>query len=251
MWHLIKNNTKKLQKKQVVFGVALTTIAFLIMQPISSVLWERISILRAFQFPWRYLNITIFSLAFLGAAVLVNKTSSKGYIVLLLLISIVSTVVYWRPPLGFDGVNEKALWNYPLNTTYFGETDIIWSAGMHGKYPAAAFQIIEGKGEIRTPIKHDTKHTFTVVADTAVRVVDNTNFFPGWRVFANGKKLPIEFQDQNWRDLITFRLPAGTYDIQIVFGDSPVRQIAKYISLATIVVLLGGWLYKLLRLKHI
>ena len=48
---------------------------------------------------------------------------------------IASTVFYWKPAEGFDKVNEEYYWNFPLNTTYYGETDVIWSAGAFKKYP--------------------------------------------------------------------------------------------------------------------
>ena len=248
LWQLRQNQLKGLTKQLVILSMIAFGCALFIMQPVSTFLWSNISILRAFQFPWRFLNITVFSFAVLGAAVLVKKNTSLRTVVLIALVSILSTVVYWYPPLGFDRVNERSLWNYPLNTTFFGEIDSIWSAGMRGKYPTHPFEIIDGLGTIQNPNKLGTRHTFTVIADSQVRIVDNTQFFPGWRVFVDGKKTPIEFQDQNWRGLITFSVPAGTHNIRVEFGDSPIRQVAKYISIISIITALI-WSFTL-RFKH-
>lgn len=235
LWQLFKQ--KILHRKLILYLLTLTVLSIIIMQPISNKLWSHISILRAFQFPWRFLTIPVFSLSMIGAAVLVNKTSPKWVIISIVLITILSVVVYFRPPLGFDKVDENYYWNYPMNTTYFGETDLVWSAGMTGKYPNAPFEIIEGEGSIQSPVKHDIKHSFTMIAKTPIRVVDNTQFFPGWRVFVDGNKTSIEFQDQNWRGLITFRIPIGTHIIRIEFGNSPIRQVAEIISITSCIYL--------------
>lgn len=150
------------------------------------------------------------------------------------IVAVLSTVVYFRPPLGLDRIDEAYYWNYPLNTTYFGETDIIWSAGPADSYPKNRFEVIGGDGIITAGIKKGTEHTFTVNAVSDVQVVDRTQYFPGWRVFADSKKIPIEFQDQNWRGLITFRLSPGTHHIRVIWGESGVRQIADGITIASL-----------------
>ena len=149
---------------------------------------------------------------------------------IIVLITVLSVSVYFRPPLGTDRIDETYYWNYPLNTTYFGETDVIWSAGPAGAYPESRFDVIGGEGSIVDPVKKGTMHTFTVRAETDVHVVDRTQYFPGWRVYVDGQKTPIEFQDQNWRGLITFRVPSGTHHIRVSWEESPVRRIAEAIT---------------------
>lgn len=218
------------EKKTVLVMLLLTLAAFFFMQPASKVFWAGIPILRMFQFPWRFLNIAIFSLALLGGTVLIRKKTTMLFSVIIVLVTVLSVSVYFRPPLGMDPIDETYYWNYPLNTTYFGETDIIWSAGPAGSYPQNRFEVIEGNGTIANQVKKGTLHTFTVDAQTEVNVVDKTQYFPGWRVLNGGQKIPIEFQDQNWRGLITFRLPPGTHHIQVLWGKSPIRRIADVIT---------------------
>lgn len=225
-------------KKVMLFCLLLTMIAIFFMQPVSTFLWSSISLLRMFQFPWRFLNITTFSLSIIGAIVLNSMLSSRK-IILIIVITILSTLVYFKPPLGFDPIHEDYFWNYPLNTTYFGETDIIWSAGPASEYPKKRFEIIEGEGEIVNPLWKGTIHTFVVTSSSPVKIVDRTQYFPGWRVMNNGNKIPIEFQDQNWRGLITFRLAAGKHNIQIIWGDSPIVRVAKLLTLLSFMGTVG------------
>lgn len=230
------------EKRVIWFSLFLTAMALFVMQPVSQFLWTTIPILRMFQFPWRLLNVTTFSLAILGACVFISKKTPVYILAALLTATVASTAVYFRPPLGMDQIDEKYYWDYPLNTTYFGETDIIWSAGPAGSYPESRFEVVGGSGKISNPVKKGTFHTFTVTAENDVQIVDRTQYFPGWRVYVEGKKTPIEFQDQNWRGLITFRVPQGTHTVRVVWEESPVRRIAEAVtllSLITAVVLYG------------
>lgn len=220
------------------FALLLSAGAMFFMLPISKSLWGSIPLLRMFQFPWRFLNVTTFSLALIAAIVLVRKNTPLWVMMGISALTILTSSVYFRPPLGFDAIDEKYFWNYPLNTTYFGETDVIWSAGPAGSYPENRFEVVGGKGRITDPVKKGTFHMFTVAAVTDVQVVDRTQYFPGWRVFSDGVKVPIEFQDQNWRGLITFRLPPGNHSVRVEWGRSPVRQVAETISVVSLIGIL-------------
>lgn len=221
-----------------VMALALTLVALCMMTNISSFLWGHISILRAFQFPWRFLAMTIFSLAIIGGAALGQKKMPHLLIAVILMLTVGTGAIYMRPPLGFDRVNESSYWNYPLDTTYFGETDLVWSAGHQNSYPKTPFEIISGDGTISDGNKYSIRHVFTVTAKSPVTVLDNTQYYPGWRVYSDSVKIPVEFQDQNHRGLITFRLPPGTHHITVSFGETPLRQVADMLSLTSLIAIL-------------
>lgn len=231
------------------FGLVLTGLALFVMQPVSKIFWQLIPILRMFQFPWRFLNVTTFSLAFVGGITLVRKNTPLVIMMIISTITITSSMAYFRPPLGEDKIDEKYFWDYPLNTTFFGETDVIWSAGPAGSFPNARFEVIGGKGSVSEPVKKGTIHTFIVNAETDVQVVDRTQYFPGWRVYSDGVKVPIEFQDQNWRGLITFRLQKGTHLIRVVWEESPLRKAAESITIIALLGVLGSILIPALNRK--
>jgi hypothetical protein len=196
--------------------------------------------LRQFQFPWRFLAITCFSTALLSLSLVQYLKKSPTVYWILIGLVIGSTAFYWYPTQGFDKpVSESTFWNYPLNTTYFGETDVIWSAGPAKNYPASRVEAIEGKAQITSFTKKTQVHEFTVHADTPVRLVDRTQYFPGWRVYVDNQKAPIQFQDQNWRGLITFPVPAGVHKVKVVFEESPVRLTADIISLVSVITIMG------------
>ena len=235
---LIKKPVDKTLKKLILFSLLILAGTFFFMQPISLPLWERVSFLRQFQFPWRLLAIACFATAMLSVTMLNIKFFKKPVPYLLLLaLTIITTVYYWQPTQGYDKVREEDFWNYPLNTTYFGETDVIWSAGPAHEYPKERVQAIEGNAQIINFIKKTHVHTFAVDASTGTKLVDHTQYFPGWRVYVDGQKVPVEFQNQLWRGLITFPVPAGLHSVKVVFEESKVRSVADALSIVSFVAL--------------
>lgn len=227
-------------KKILLFSLFLFVIALFFMQVVSKFFWEQISLLRQFQFPWRFLGVAVFATSFLSLSFFyVSFIKKTSIFVFLIILTIISTIYYWYPPLGFDGVDEKYYWNYPLNTTYFGETDLIWSAGPASRYPKQRVEVIGGKATIANFTKKTQAHAFLLDAVTDVQLVDHTQYFPGWRVYVGDIQVPIVFQDANWRGEITFNVPKGKHEVRVVFGESKVRALADLTSLLGIVILVA------------
>ena len=53
--------------------------------------------------------------------------------------------------------------------------------------------------------------------------------FPNWQVLANGK--PVEINHQNELGLISFRLEAGSYQVEVRLKNTPIRTAGNLISL--------------------
>lgn len=222
-------------KRLFVFCSVLFLIPFFFMQPISKLAWENLALLRQFQFPWRFLSIIVFATSLASVSFLSFNFFKKQLIyILLIFLVIISTVFYWRTSVGADKIQEDYYWNFPLNTTYYGETDLIWSAGPASTYPKERVEIIAGEGKISDLTKKSNLHAFTVEAKTDVSVVDHTQFFPGWRAYVNGKPVPIQFQDPSWRGQITFPVSRGTSSVEIVFAENKLRLAADMVSLLSL-----------------
>lgn len=238
-----RKNLLPLTKKTYFFCLSAFGVALFFMQPISLVFWKALPTLRQFQFPWRLLSVTTVVTAFASVAYthFLNKPRRTLLYIALLGLTIASTIPSWTPPLGFDRVPDESLyWNYPLTSTYFGETDLVWSAGPAKTFSKNRFEIIEGDALINDVKLSGTKHRLTVIAKTNTRVVDHTQYFPGWRVTVDGVKLAIEFQDQLWRGLITFRVPIGKHSVIVAYEKSKIQiasEMLSIISLGGIIVL--------------
>lgn len=237
-------NSKLKLRVLALFVLIWSLIALFFMNPASSFIWQSLSFLRQFQFPWRFLSILVVTTSLASALLFEFRLFQRPLVpIVFLILAVGTTVWYWNPPLGFDRVaDESKYWNFTLNTTYYGETDVIWSAGPAKSFPNFPVQVIEGKASITDYTKHSTVHTYTVVGMTSSRLVDNTQFFPGWRAYIDGQQTPIQFQDANWRGLITFDVPSGVHSVRVSFGRTPVRLVADIVSLITAIALAGIYL---------
>lgn len=234
LWTLWKQKAAGVGKTLLPFGLVVFGIAFLFMTPASTFLWEKISFLRQFQFPWRLLAASAFSTGVLAVAF------PKKAAAVVILVTILSTLYFWRPPLGFDRIDESYFWNYPLNTTFFGEADVIWSAGPATGYPSERVQVAQGNAVISDLVRHTDWHSFSVQATGEATLVSNTQYFPGWQVLVDGAKVPIQFQDPAWRGLLVFTVPDGAHDVMVRFGRSKARLAGELISVITVLL----WLKK-------
>lgn len=234
-----------LENKIILFCLILIVTAFFFMFPVSRPIWERVDFLRQFQFPWRFLSLTTFATAVLAVSYFHFSwfKKEKAYWLVVVLTAI-TTIVYWIPQLGYDKIEEKKYWNFPLTTTYYGETDVIWSAGPAKSYPKNPVDVIAGNATINSYSKKSQQHTFTVDAKTDVTLVDHTQYFPGWRVYADSKVVPIQFQDPKNRGELEFSLPKGKHTVRIQFGESKIRVLADMLSILAIILLFLIWSFR-------
>lgn len=231
--YFFRKKIDKQGRRLFLYSFALIFFSLFFMSQLSFPLWENISFLRQFQFPWRFLSLIVFATALLGAYVLEYL---KKFFWILAIIIIISSISYWFPKEGYDKIDEQYYWNFPLNTTYYGETDVIWSAGPAKSYPKNRVAIIEGEGEIQNLSKKSNRQIFSLRGNTDVSVVSNTQYFPGWRVYVDNASIPIEFQNQNYRGLITFTAPKGNHAVRIQFEESKIRLAADLISIVAAIV---------------
>jgi len=229
---IFRKKMDNVSKKIFILSFGVLTVSLFLMQPISIFLWEKVSVLRQFQFSWRFLGVVVLSTSFLSVSFLYIKIFKQNvvYIIFILLV-VISTLFYWKPPLGFERIDENYYWDYPLNTTYFGETDVIWSAGGATSYPKQRVEVIGGKAIIKDFQKKSNIHSFIVEAENNTQIIDHTQYFPGWRAYVDNKETKIEFQDPNNRGEITFWVPKGVHMVKVVFGESPIRLIADILSI--------------------
>lgn len=250
----LQTNSISMTKEQrltlsiIMYSLILLGISFFFMSPISLPLWERVSFLRQFQFPWRFLGIVVFSSSFLGFAMKKSVLKNNVLYVFILIGILIPTMFYWRSTQGYTyGATNEYFWEYPLNTTYFGETDLIWSAGPASGYPVSRIEVIEGNAEILDFHKKTHRQTFKAISDQGAKIMSNTQFFPGWKVYINKIETEIQFQDPNHRGLITFTVPPGNNHVEIQFQESGVRVAADIITLCSLGVVLLAFTFPIIK----
>lgn len=220
-------------------GLSLIFIGGFFVLPISLPIWERISLLQKFQLPWRFLSYIVIGTSMI-ATVLSQKTRSIVLQYSMVVLPIVSSIFFWH--VGEPSkLTEQFLTVDYVGTSDTGESTPIWAIRFQEKFPKAPIEVVSSFGHVTISEmkKKNTFHQFNVVTDAESRLVDNTLYFPGWKVLVDGKEAPIEYQDENWRGLITFPIKPGEHTVRVLFEETFLRKIADAISIISVGVLVS------------
>ena len=210
-------------------------------------MWEMITLLQTFQFPWRFLSVSVFLAAVISAFVVdalmnykVFKSSGRKLLFMIALVVLVLFVNkdYWHAK-AYLHKSETFYTGIYEGTTDTGESAPIWSVRFMLEKPAAPLEIVEGTGIILEEERTTTEHFYTVTVPERARMRENTLYFPGWKVFVDGQEVPLQFQDPNHRGLMTFWVEPGEHDIRVSFGETKLRLLANSLSIGSLIVLLG------------
>lgn len=229
----IYKKLSKQDKRITVFIFALLFLSFFLMTEFSVRIWQHITFIQKFQFPWRLLSVSVFLTSTIGALAVVGSGSKRHITACILgIMTIISTYPMWHAQT-YKRYPESFFTTVYAGTTDTGESSPIWSIRFMEQRSAAPIEIISGIGKIEIYNRVSTSHQYKVFAETEISLVENTLYFPGWNVYVDGEITPVEFQNPNHRGLMIFTVPAGSHVVNIVFGKTKVRTIADGISWAS------------------
>ncbi len=218
------------KKRSIVFWFIITVFSIFMTLPLSSFIWENVNFIEQFQFPWRFLAIVS-----LSGSVLIGYVFSSLRVYALSVILTIFMILLSFPLVRINSFTDKPdqfYLDYPGTGAYHGESTTIWTAGDASVFPKAPIEIIEGKGAVTDYSRKTQEHQFVVQANSPVKIVDNTTYFPGWHVNVDGVETPIEFQDTNHRGLITFSVLQGKHAVSVMFEETKIRLLADALSVS-------------------
>lgn len=237
---LVLKKKKKSLFSFAVFGFVGFLLSLFFMLPPSLGVYNLIRPLQQIQFPWRFLALSVASNAIVFAAIL---DASKKYKLVVLIIASVSIFSLYLPHANGHSYTEKSdryyLEEFETNTEGPG-TQPRWAASPENySRPKSSLEIINGEGKVKLMERKTTIRRYKIDANSPMRFVENTFYFPGWSVEIDSVKTEIQYQDPDYRGLITFDAPAGHHTVNIVFLPTKVRRMAQLTSLVTILFTLG------------
>lgn len=221
-------------------GLLLILLAALFLMHGSSVLiWDKISTLQKFQFPWRFLSVVVFASSVLGG-ILVSQILKQNKIVIILLIFAVLFInkEYWKAK-EHTVKKESFYTGIYSGTTDTGESSPIWSVRFMEKRPKANLEVIDGDAQIKELKRISTYHAYEIKVNKNTLFRENTLYFPGWEINSNKKPLDIEFQNMQYRGIMIFNLSKGDHIIEAKFKETKLRMFSNFISVLSLGFLLG------------
>ncbi len=247
--------TKKIKKKyymQILF-LFITSIFFIFMlTEYSRILWETVPLLENLLFSSRMLFMITFLISVLAGYLSIQYTNKRFFIYFLILITIFLTILNWGNRRTIPSISDNNLYNNLPKSTYEGEGYayliprwVINGVKWEHISPLRPLDIIYGQGITKTLTITPQYHEYIVKSNSDTSITENTWYFPGWKLFVNGKETEIYYSDKQHPGLINFSLPRGIWKIEIVYEDLFILKLAKVLSIITfsISILITVFLY--------
>ncbi|OGK36104.1 hypothetical protein A3A93_00705 [Candidatus Roizmanbacteria bacterium RIFCSPLOWO2_01_FULL_38_12] len=229
---------KKITVEHIFMAAGLLYIFFML--PISEFLYENIRLLGNIQHPWRMMSGYILIPPILLAFLLERFKYQK-----LILYFLIIIVAFIR----FPQLYGKNYTEYPQNTYFVTDYNLhatvmntVWTGEVRSyPYKKQKAEIIEGKGKIVCSDVKNAERQYLVEAQSEVRLADYTFYFPGWRAYVDGTEVLIEFQDPEYRGVITYKIPQGQHQVTVKFTETKVRQLGNAVTLLSLAAFVGGY----------
>ncbi|MGC9346963.1 MAG: hypothetical protein ACP5JG_02390 [Anaerolineae bacterium] len=247
---------RRVRSRLLALGVALGGTLFLA-TGLSRPLWEAVRPLASFQFPWRWLAPATLAAALLSGAALrwVARRSRKFALVAIVLLA--TAHLGWLYPGGGGlpgpaspaGLVDWELATDTVGTTASNELLPRWAEMVPRDNPVTE-AILNGTKPQR--LDRDTLPEGSVVISELYKTLGakialsspqdfvaryRAFYYPGWRVTVDGESRAVAPEPlSGW---LAFVVPAGEHVVEVVFGESPLRQWLNVVSLFSFVVLIG------------
>lgn len=232
---LIKKIFKKENIAQISVWLIMTIATLVLTLPVSKHIYA-LPFFSQIQYPWRFLNVLQFLIPGLAACLFfVIKSKHRN----VFLFSLLFIVIIFRVP-QFYGKNyviqnesdyeftKSNLHSLNMNPLWTGDSEIY-------ETKTTQAEIIEGVGKLEIVELKNASRKYKVSAETEVRMIDFTFYFPGWVVVdaqnSQNNNISIEYQDLNYRGLITYKLPKGEHTILVEYRPTKIRMAARYLSI--------------------
>lgn len=224
----ISAEKKKLVREGIIL-VALFVFTVFMMLPVSLPIWKMVGGVVFIDFPWRYLAVSVF-LASLCTGLLI-KILGKGKIILVI-IFIISAIYLNRNHLR---INETLPWDLSFilklekTTNTYDEYTPKWVKNEYIAENKPRVEFSQGRAGIEILKNKSNLLEFSIESPESGMVRVNTIYYPGWKVFVDGKEEKIDYSN----GLIEFKVGEGKKNIVAQFTETPLRFISNIITLLT------------------
>lgn len=240
---------KRTARFLLLFLVLYTVIAIYFVSPQAAPIGERITFLKNFQYPWRLFAIPIFSASVIGAILVNNFPNNKRLLIgsfCIIFILFFNRVVY-QPREYIQKSDDYFMHQYTGSTNSSSETSPIWSKGVTAEIWSVPFHlqraskpigVIYGLATYKEMKRTSTEHMYTIAVKKNAYILENTLYFPGWIVLANGREIPIHYENRKLPELVTFYLKKGNYTVLVKYSETPLRLYTDILSYASFIACL-------------
>ena len=235
---ILIRKTKRQQVRIVLLSaLGILFVSFYIMTSWSKSIWLAVRLLQDFQFPWRFLSVSVFAAAAAGGiSISALLPHSKKLFIAFCLLTVLVTIPMWHPQA--YAVHDASFYTgIYKSTTDTGESSPVWSVRFMEHTPAAPLEVIDGDARITNGFRSSTVHQYSVQVHRPTLFLENTVYFPNWNIYVDGVACEIQYQNPTYRGLMTFKMVPGTHSVRVVFENTKLRTVAGRISLVALAII--------------
>ena len=262
IFYLFGRNKSKETIRYFLFSFFLLIFSLFMASNLSSAVWDKIQYLWYLQFPWRFLTFTTFFVSVVGGlSIFFLKEKFRLWATLLAVLLFLFTIVryekYFSPSVYVNKSDkqltrfEEIAWRVsktsfefaPLGIktakTELGTTTIGLTRKELKTDPYEINLTLPDAIKIETVVDLFSRKQFNIQAALPVIFRLNTFNFPGWRAYLDGRQIAIN--DKNDYKLITVSVPEGKHSLKFAFANTPIRTMANYLSILSIISIIVLW----------
>lgn len=233
----------------IIFFLGLLSFSLFLQTLMSLGMWLMLSPLGYAQFPWRFSGISMFFLALIGgsAFLLLNKLPklNTGFFIVSVIAILILQGHYFSTPKLISPATDDSFIN--LNEAFLPKEYLPSGVKENPPKPITSPVTAEDFEAINVQkVKKDSKsYGFSTNLRKPEEIVVPVYYFPGWTAFIENKAVPINKQPKT--GLIILSVPSGENKINLIFQDTPLRQTSNLITLFSIFIFAGIYLFKILK----
>jgi len=235
---IILKRIKAKQKEEVLGLFALIVLVLYMTLPLSNVIWELIPFMTYIQHPWRLLAYLIPITAYI-AALVSGSIRNKWFVIMIAVVSVAMAFSYTR-----GAVYEPRNDTYYLTNPNFTDSassmgnslSTIWTTWKEKRPTSIVTDIFNMPIPVVVQKERYLDRVYQVNIETPLVIRLHILYFPGWTVFVDGKKETIDYATNGTLDI---SMLAGSHTIHVMMLDTPIRHIADWISVGSLVIVAG------------
>jgi hypothetical protein len=219
---------KKRLDKTGLFVILIFFFSIFMMLDVSKVIWEIVIRLSYFDFPWRFLGLSVFA-GSLGAALVVNYLKKISWIIAIFLISM--ALFANRNHLRVNQYTYMDDVFYKNNTQTTNMYDEYRPKTLSSDYIKKSRDRIEIDRSIVIIDKQTSKSNYLSIEgesdkDTTAKI--NIAYYPGWKAWVN--KIEQSYITSA-EGVITAKIPKGKFTLESRFTDTPIRTLSNILTI--------------------
>ncbi len=233
----------------IISGIVGFFISVFLTTAFSKPIWETISAMAFFQYPWRFLLLAAFFSSFLGGGLVLLFNNKLLRVLFVLLLSFGVVLLQYK-----FFVPQKTL---PVSSTFYTNPQslMLRTSKISDEYmpkgfkkpmvensiPQVPFSVLHGKNGIVLITEDITQRKEAVInLESPALLIVNIAYFPAWQIYIDGVR--ASFTPTSYG--LTLPITEGKHTVTAFYVSTPIENVGNMLTLTSILLLILAIIYE-------